>query len=365
MTRPARAILDAQALRHNLAEVRRRAPGRRVLAIVKANGYGHGLVWVARTLGAEADGFGVAALEEALVLREAGIRAPIVLLEGFFGPDELPVLAQHDLAPVVHHEPQVQALEAARLAHPLSVWVKLDTGMHRLGFPPEAFPRVLARLRKAPAVREIRAMTHFAGADEPQGRAATEAQIAAFERATGDSGLERSLANSAGILAWPEAHADWVRPGIMLYGGSPFADRPAAAFGLRPVMTLETALIAVAQRRKGDPIGYGPAYRCPEDMPVGVAAIGYGDGYPRRMPAGTPALVNGRPVALAGRVSMDMLTLDLRNAPDARPGDRVVLWGEGLPADEIAARAGTISYELYCHVAKRIPRVGANGGGGG
>lgn len=364
MTRPARAILDAQALRHNLAEVRRRAPGRRVLAVVKANGYGHGLVWVARTLADDADGFGVAALEEALVLREAGIRAPIVLLEGFFAPDELPALAEHDLAPVIHHAPQVEALEAARLARPLSVWVKLDTGMHRLGFPPETFPAVLARLRAARAVREIRVMSHFAGADEPRERAATEAQIAAFDAATKDSGLERSLANSAAVLAWPQAHADWVRPGIMLYGGSPFPDRPAGTLGLRPVMTLETALIAVAQRRKGDPIGYGPTYRCPENMPVGVAAIGYGDGYPRRMPAGTPALVNGRPVALAGRVSMDMITLDLRGAPNARPGDRVVLWGDGLPADEIAARAGTISYELFCHVAKRIPRLVVNDGDG-
>ena len=361
MTRPARALLDAQALRHNLAEVRRRAPGRRVMAIVKANGYGHGLVWVARTLAGSADGFGVAAVEEALALREAGITEPVCLLEGFFAAEELALLAQHDLSPVIHHEPQVQALEAARLARPLSVWLKLDTGMHRLGFAPQDLPPVLQRLRRAPAVREIRLMSHFAAADEPRGRAATEAQIAAFDAASADSGLERSLANSAGILAWPAAHADWVRPGIMLYGGSPFAERPAQALGLRAVMTLETALIAVSRRRKGDPVGYGPAYRCPEDMPVGVAAIGYGDGYPRRMPAGTPVLVDGRPAALAGRVSMDMITLDLRRVPDAKPGDRVVLWGEALPADDIARRAGTISYELFCHVARRVPRVVVDG----
>lgn len=361
MTRPARAIVDAQALRHNLAEVRRRAPRARVMAIVKANGYGHGLVWVARTLAPEVDAFGVAAIEEGLVLREAGITRPVCLLEGFFEPGELPLLAQHDLSPVVHHEPQVRALEAARLPRPLAVWIKIDTGMHRLGFAPEEFHAVLARLRAAASVGEIRVMSHFACSDDPEQDAATRAQIAAFEAATAGAGLERSLANSAGIVAWPASHYEWVRPGIMLFGGSPMVNGAAAAFGLRPVMRLTTALIAVANRKKGDPIGYGPEFRCPEDMPVGVAAIGYGDGYPRRMPAGTPVLVNGQRAALVGRVSMDMITIDLRSQPDARPGDPVVLWGDGLSADEVARHAGTISYELFCHVAKRIPRVEAGG----
>lgn len=361
MTRPARAILDARALRHNLAEVRRRAPGARVMAIVKANGYGHGLAWVARTLAGDVDGFGVAAAEEGLALREAGITGPICLLEGFFEADELPLLARHELSPIVHHEAQVRALETARLERPLSVWIKIDTGMHRLGFAPQVFASVMTRLKEAPSVGEIRAASHFASADDPQSTAATRAQIDTFNSAVADARLERSLANSAGIVAWPASHFEWVRPGIMLYGGAPLTGRTAEAVNLRPVMTLQTALIAVARRRKGDPVGYGPAFHCPEDMLVGVAAVGYGDGYPRRMPAGTPVLVNGRRAPLAGRVSMDMITIDLRTQPDAKPGDPVVLWGGGLPADEVAARAGTISYELYCHVAKRIPRVEVNG----
>lgn len=357
MTRPARAIVSAQALRHNLAEVRRRAPRSRVMAIVKANGYGHGLVWVTETLADQVDAFGVAAVEEGIALRDAGITRPVCLLEGFFAADELPLLVQHDLQPVVHHEAQMRALETARLPRPLPVWIKIDTGMHRLGFPPAAFGAMLARLKAAASVGEIRVMSHFAAADDPKMNAATQAQIDLFHATVANAGIERCFANSAGIIAWPAAHFEWVRPGIMLYGGAPMAEGTAQAYGLRPVMTLATELIAVSLRKKGDPIGYGPDFRCPDDMPVGVAAIGYGDGYPRRMPAGTPVLVNGKRVPLVGRVSMDMITLDLRAQPDAKPGDRVVLWGDGLPVDEIAARAGTISYELYCHVAKRIPRV--------
>lgn len=359
MTRPTRAIVDAQALRHNLAEVRRRAPRARVMAIVKANGYGHGLVWVATTLADAVDGFGVASVEEGLALREAGVDKRVTLLEGFFEPDELPLIEQHRFSPVLHHEWQLGALENARLQRPLAVWIKIDTGMHRLGFAPAAFAGVLARLRALPGIGEIRVLSHFASADDPKSRAETQAQIDVFNTAVAAAGLERSLANSAGIVGWPAAHLEWVRPGIMLYGGDPQIAAPAQGFGLRPVMTLATALIAVARRKKGDPVGYGPEFRCPEDMPVGVAAVGYGDGYPRRMPAGTPVLLNGKRVPLIGRVSMDMITLDLRAQPEARPGDKVVLWGEGLPADEVAARAGTISYELYCHVAKRIPRIAA------
>lgn len=361
MTRPTRAVVDAQALRHNFAEVRRRAPGARVMAIVKANGYGHGLVWVAKTLADSAAGFGVASVDEGLVLREAGIKSPVCLLEGFFETSELPLLVEHCLSPTLHDESQVRALETAKLKRPLSVWVKIDTGMHRLGFPPERFASVLARLRETPNVGEVRVMSHFSNADDPQRRADTQAQIELFGRTVDASGLERSLANSAGIVAWSASHFDWVRPGIMLYGGDPQTGTSAKDFNLRPVMALKTSLIAIAQRRKGDPVGYGPDYRCPADMSVGVAAIGYGDGYPRRMPAGTPVLLNGKRVPIIGRVSMDMVTLDLSSQPQAAVGDPVVLWGEGLPADEVAARAGTISYELFCHVAKRIPRVAPDG----
>jgi alanine racemase len=218
---------------------------------------------------------------------------------------------------------------------------------------------VRARIQKLP-VREIRLMTHFANADDVSD-ALTSRQIEAFRRHTAGYALEASLANSAGIVAWPESHADWVRPGIMLYGAAPLRGKSAQDFNLKPVMSLHTALIAVHRRRRGETVGYGGDFRCPEDMAVGVAAIGYGDGYPRHAPPGTPVLVNGARVPLIGRVSMDMITLDLRTQPQVRVGDPVVLWGEGLPVDEIATQAGTISYELLCHVTERIPRVVVKG----
>jgi len=355
MARPARAFLNAAALRHNFQQVRQRAPQARVMAIVKANGYGHGAVWAARTL-VDADAFGVASVEEALALRDAGIAKPITLLEGFFDAAELPLLVQHGLAPAIHCEDQLRMLETARLDRPLSVWIKLDTGMHRLGFAPPQFAAVLARLRAIKAVTEIRTLSHFANADNTRD-ASTRAQLEEFNRQVGDAGLERSLANSAGIVAWPDSHLDWVRPGIMLYGGAPLVGAPAEALNLRPVMTLESALIAVHRFKRGDAIGYGSEFHCPDDMTVGVAAIGYGDGYPRRMPASAPVLVNGKLAMLAGRVAMDMIALDLRAQPQAKVGDPVVLWGEGLPADEVASHAGTISYELFCQLTARVPRV--------
>jgi len=356
MSRPARALLDAGALTHNLQQVRRHAPQARVMAVVKANGYGHGLAWVARTLSESADAFGVSSIEEGLQLRAAGVTRPICLLEGFFSADELPLLVQHGLEPVIHHVGQIEALAMAPASLRLSVWIKADTGMHRLGFSPATVTDAVNRLRHAPAVSEVRLMSHFARA-EFSGDTATQSQIDGFLALSRGQGLETSLANSAGILSWPSSHLDWVRPGIMLYGASPLPDKDAAALDLRPVMTLESALIAVQPRKKGDGIGYGGDWRCPEDMPVGVAAIGYGDGYPRHAPPGTPVLVNGQRVPTVGRVSMDMITLDLRSQPQAKIGDPVVLWGKGLPVEEVAEKAGTISYELLCHVTERIPRV--------
>ena len=356
MSRPARALVDADALRHNLRQARLHAPRSRVMAVVKANGYGHGLVWVARSLNGAADAFGVSSVEEGIQLREAGITQPICLLEGFFSPDELPLLAKHRLEPAIHCESQVDALAQAAPMVKLSVWLKIDTGMHRLGFLPPVVPKVLKQLRSSPTVAAIRVMSHFARADIPADPD-TQAQIDSFLAQIRELDLESSLANSAGILAWPQSHLDWVRPGIMLYGVSPLEGQDAATLGLSPVMTLQTALIAVHARRKGEAVGYGGDWRCPEDMPVGVAAIGYGDGYPRHAAPGTPVLVNGKRVPLAGRVSMDMITLDLRAQPDARAGDPVVLWGQGLPVEEVARSAGTIAYELLCHVTERIPRV--------
>ncbi|MBI3900235.1 MAG: alanine racemase [Gammaproteobacteria bacterium] len=355
MTRPARALLDAQALLHNLAQVRSRAPSSKVMAIVKANAYGHGLVWAAQTL-RDADALGVASIDEALQLRQAGIRQPITLLEGFFQIDELPLIAQHDLAPVIHHPTQLQALEAANGIAPLTVWLKINTGMNRIGFDVVAAADALARLQRCRQVREVRVMSHFANADDTLD-VTTQEQLKRFLAFVNGTDLAGSIANSAGIAGWPASHLDWVRPGIMLYGGSPLAQKSAQDLNLQPVMTLTTALIAVSSRNAGDGIGYGGGYRCPENMPVGVAAIGYGDGYPRRAANGTTVLVNGKRASLIGRVSMDMITIDLRTQPDARVGDPVVLWGVGLAADEVAASAGTISYELFCQVTPRIPRV--------
>jgi alanine racemase len=359
MSRPARALVDAGALRHNLEQVRRRAPRARVMAVVKADAYGHGLVWTARILDRAVDAFGVSSMEEGIQLRAAGIAQPICLLEGFFAADELSLLAQHRLEPAIHHESQLKALAQAAPALKLSVWLKMDTGMHRLGFAPAAVADVLQQLRAAPAVANVRCMSHFARADVASDPG-TKSQIDIFLSQIQDLGLESSLANSAGILAWPQSYLDWVRPGIMLYGASPLAGQTAAQLDLKPVMTLETALIAVHARRKGDAIGYGGDWRCPQDMPVGVAAIGYGDGYPRHAAPGTPVLVNGRRVPIVGRVSMDMITLDLRAQPQAGVGDSVVLWGPGLPIEEVASSAGTISYELLCHVTERIPRIAVN-----
>lgn len=353
MTRPTRAVLDPDALRHNLARVREYAPQARVMAIVKADGYGHGLEWVARNL-PNADAFGVASVEEGERLRAAGIRQPIALLEGFYTADELTRIAQLRLEPVLHAREQLAALEAYRGAA-LNVWLKLDSGMHRLGLPPNEISSALARIKSCHNVSEMRLLSHLASADD-LADPATPSQIETFI-AVMPAGLERSLANSAGIAGWPASHFDWVRPGIMLYGVSPLLGRTAQQLGLRPVMTLETGLIAVQQRRKGDAIGYGGAWRCPQDMPIGVAAIGYGDGYPRHAAPGTPTSVGGRLAPLVGRVSMDMITLDLRNCPDAAIGDRVVLWGEDLPIEQVAASAGTIGYELLCHVTARVPRI--------
>jgi alanine racemase len=356
MSRPARALLDAGALRHNLQQVRRHAPKARIMAVVKANGYGHGLAWVAQTLGESADAFGVSSVEEGVQLRLAGVTRPVCLLEGFFTADELPLLSKQRLEPVVHNEAQLRALATVPASSPLTVWIKADTGMHRLGFPPAAVPDVVQQLRRASTVTQVRIMSHFARA-EFSNDDATRSQINDFANLTRNLELETSLANSAGILAWPASHLDWVRPGIMLYGASPLMDKDATALDLQPVMTLESALIAVQPRKKGDAIGYGGDWRCPEDMPVGVVAIGYGDGYPRHAPPGTPVLVNGRRVPTVGRVSMDMITLDLRSQPQAKIGDPVVLWGRGLPVEQVAESAGTLSYELLCHVTERIPRV--------
>jgi alanine racemase len=356
MTRPARALIDYQALRHNLHRVREAAPGRRVVAVIKANAYGHGLVKVARAL-ADADAYAVARLDEGLQLREAGIASPVLLLSGVEALEDLRTARSHRLDLVAHSEYQIGMLEEAPSGPRVRVWLKMDSGMHRLGLAPQSLAPSYARLTRCrSSVGQIVLMTHLADADQP-GSETTARQLALFEECAADIDAEHSIANSGGLLGWEAARADWVRPGIMLYGISPFAAGTAADHGLRPVMTLETRLIAVNQAHPGERIGYGGTYTCAESMPVGVAAIGYGDGYPRHVVSGTPVLVDGVRCPLAGRVSMDLITIDLRPYPDARPGSRVVLWGQGLPVEEVAGHAGTIPYELVCRIARRVDFV--------
>lgn len=350
--RPAFASLDAAALRHNLVGVRSLSRAR-VMAIVKANGYGHGLVWVAKAL-AEADAFGVASLEEGLELREAGIRQEICLLEGFFEATEIPALLRHRLTPVIHERYQVEALKAARGEQRCDAWIKVDTGMHRLGFEPSEVPAVVAELAASPCIARLGLLSHLACAEDPDSMA-TRNQIEHFGGLV-FPGLRRSLANSAGIMHWPAAHADWVRPGLMLYGVSPLPLTASAPARLRPVMTLRSRLISVRNRREGDAIGYGGAYRCPHDMPVGVVGVGYGDGYPREFQQAVSVLVRGQRASVIGRVSMDMLTIDLRAVAGAQVGEEVILWGQGLPVEEVAHAAGTIPYTLLCGLTQRLPR---------
>lgn len=361
MTRPARVVINLAALRHNINRVRQLAPRSRIMAIVKADAYGHGITRVANILASSADAFGVACLEEARALRAAGIQHPVVLLEGPYAAGELAEIEQLDLEIVVHDASQLTILEQARLARPVKVWLKIDSGMHRLGFQTADFAKAWRRLTACVSVAEdIRLMTHLAAANE-RDNPMTSAQLETFRELGSGIKADCSIANSAGIIAFPESHADWVRPGLMLYGVSPMSDSISQDEGLRPVMTLESRLIAVKQLHANEPVGYGATWRCPEDMPVGIAAAGYGDGYPRHAPSGTPVLVNGERVTLIGRASMDMLIVDLRSQPNARVGDPVVLWGEGLPVEEVANHAGTIPYELLCGVHKRLQFIERRG----
>lgn len=357
MQRTAVAHLDRQALRHNLQRARAAAPGSAVFAVIKAQAYGHGLTFCADTLAEGCEGFAVASTGEGVALRDAGFAEHrICILNGPADTDELRACAAHALEPLVHQQWQAERLAAGDLP-PLRVWLKIDTGMGRLGVPSSEAADWHARLRACPSVRPpVGLMTHMASADTRDDDY-TGHQRRRFETAT--AGLEgpRSAANSACVLGWPATHGDWVRPGIMLYGCSPFVEGAEPALDLMPVMTLTSRLIAINQLEAGASVGYGRSWHCPETMPVGVVALGYGDGYPRHAPNGTPVLVGGRRVPLVGRISMDKITVDLRAAPDAAVGDEVVLWGRGLPVEEIAAAAGTIGYELLTGVHGRVATV--------
>lgn len=356
MSRRVVATIHRGALRANLARVRTLAPDAQVMAVVKADGYGHGLERVAKAL-ADADAFGVASIADGERIRAAGLHNRVVVLSGIDEPGDLDAMRRLDLEPVVHHDSQLAWLEAERDTRPLTVWLKLDTGMHRLGFPPDRAAEVHARLRALPQIGErVHLMTHFARSDEFDA-VMTSHQLGTFDAVVGSLPGMRSLANSAAILGWPAAHSDWVRAGGVLYGVSVVAGRSGAAFGFEPAMTLTARLIAINTVRKDETIGYGGTWTCPEDMPVGVVAIGYGDGYPRHAPAGTPVLLRGRQAGIVGRVSMDLITIDLRQHPEAQIGDEVVLWGRGLSVETIGECADTIGYELICGMTRRVDFV--------
>jgi alanine racemase len=354
-----RALIDSAALRHNLGTIRAYAPGSKVMAVIKANAYGHGLVSTALALG-DADAFAVARLEEGITLRAAGVRAPIVLLEGIFNAEQLAEAAHHRFELVVHDPLQIKLLEAHRDPRRFVIWLKMDTGMNRLGFRPEAFGPALERLRAltVPAL-ELRAMTHLARADE-RSEPMTNTQIEKFEATLGATGLTAgqrlatSIGNSAGTLGHPRAHGDWVRPGLALYGVSPFADATAAKHGLKPVMTLETTVLTVREVKRGETVGYAGAWRAGRDSAIAILAAGYGDGLPRHLANGTPVLVAGARYPLVGRVSMDMIAVDVTGAPKVTAGSKAHIWGEGLPVEEVAAHADTIPYELLCGVSQRV-----------
>jgi alanine racemase len=351
MPRPIRATISAGALAHNLLVAKAYASGAKLWAVVKANAYGHGVERAARALDA-ADGFAVLDFQEAVRLRVAGVTKPILMLEGFFKPIDLPLLHQHNLTPVIHSAEQVEMLRLAALAGEIDVYVKANSGMNRLGFDAENLRLAYNTVRMHAQVRNVTLMTHFADAD---GASGVQGQLDRFNGLTQGLEAPRSLANSAALIRFPEARGDWVRPGIMLYGCSPFAGRSAASLNLKPAMTLGSEIIATQRLRAGERVGYGFSYEAAGEMTVGVVACGYADGYPRHAPSGTPVLVNGRRTRTVGRVSMDMICVDLSGIPGASIGSAVTLWGEGLSADEVAASAGTLSYELLCALAPRVP----------
>ena len=355
MPRPIRATISAAALEHNLEVARAHAGDAKVWAVLKANAYGHGLERAARALAA-ADGYAVLDFQEAARLRALGTTKPILMLEGFFKPADLPQLTQHRLTPVIHSPAQIELLRRSGLAGEIDVYLKVNSGMNRLGFPLESLHAAYQALREHRQVRKLTFMTHFADAD---GASGIQAQLDWFREMIRPFDVaELSLANSAALLRFPaETRGDWVRPGIMLYGGSPFADRSAESLGLKPVMTLTSEIIATQQLQAGERVGYGFSYEAAGELALGIVACGYADGYPRHAPSGTPVLVNGKRTRTVGRVSMDMICVDLSGIPDADIGTPVTLWGEGLSADEVAAAAGTLSYELMCALAPRVPVV--------
>ena len=357
MSRPLQARINLSALQNNLAVARQHAPKSRIMAVIKANGYGHGLLRMARAL-ADADGFAVIELNDAVALRETGLQQKILLLNGYYSVEELPVIAAHGLAVVIHNQEQLDMLAAAPLPVKLEVFLKFNTGMNRLGFRPEAANAVLEQLKNSRQVGGITLMTHFAFADVKEGIAE---QLEQFNRIAARANMSQSLANSAALLRYPESHADWVRPGIMLYGSSPYDDVGARELGLQPVMTLASRIIAKQELQAGERVGYTGVFTAEKQMTIGIVACGYADGYPRHARTGTPVNVNGKITRTLGRIAMDMLCVDLSEIPDAAVGTPVTLWGEGNPIEDVAKAAGTVSYELFTKLNSRVPVIETHG----
>ncbi|WP_174674050.1 alanine racemase [Pasteurella oralis] len=351
--KPATAKISSVALKHNIQTIKQKAPNSKIIAVVKANAYGHGVVFVSSAVEDMVDCFGVARLEEALSLRSNGITKPILLLEGFFCDKDLPVIAINNIQTVVHNVEQLRALQAAKVPTPIKVWLKIDTGMHRLGVDLDQVDDFYHTLKSSPNVDpDICFISHFSRADELDCDY-TSMQLSRFLHCTKDKNGQRSIAASGGILFWSESHLDWIRPGIIMYGISP-VNIPAQEYDLTPVMMLTSSLIAIKNHKEGEPVGYGGVWVSDKETKIGVVAIGYGDGYPRDVPTGTPVYLNGRRVPIVGKVSMDMLTVDLGQESQDSVGDEVILWGKELPIEEIAKISGVISYEL---ITKLTPRV--------
>lgn len=356
MPRPLVATISIAAMQHNLEVVKKCTPATKVWAVVKANAYGHGLARAVRAFD-RADGLALIEVDAALRLRELGWKKQVLLLEGFFDASDLPRLAEHQIEFAVHCNEQLDMLEKAALTKPVNVHLKMNSGMNRLGFVPEAFRAAYARLRAIPAVKDITLMMHFANADDAENQALPmREQLRRFDLATEGLPEKRSISNSAAVLCHSSLASDWVRPGIMLYGATPGV-KTAEQFGLRAAMTLRSEIIGIQHIEPGDAVGYGSRFVADKPMTIGVVACGYADGYPRHAPNGTPIMVNDVKTRLVGRVSMDMITVDLTEVPGARIGSTVELWGERLPIDEVAEAAGTLGYELMCALALRVPVV--------
>ena len=356
MSRPLHALIDLSALEHNLRVARKKAQNSRIMAVIKANAYGHGLLSIASALKA-VDAFAVLELDAAVKLREAGMRQPILLLEGFFSPTDLEIIDQYHLSTVIHHHEQLAMLAISKPKNKINIFLKINTGMNRLGFLPEQGLAALEILMANPLISQITLMTHLASADDPNKEEEINLQLKYFCTMLEKYHLPSSVANSAAILRYPVTHAEWVRPGIMLYGASPLIDKTAAELDLRPVMTVSSQIIAIQHLAVNGKVGYGGQFQAKQPMRIGVVACGYADGYPRHAPTGTPVLVNGQRTRLIGRISMDMLTVDLTGIENAEVGSQVILWGKELPIEEVAQSAGTISYELFCALSSRVKTI--------